>query len=453
MFDEKRYFHEGGKSLILETHEGYRIGLSICEDLWPEDSTSLDHLKRHTVDLLINLSASPYNYGKQRQREGILKRVAKQIKAPVAYVNLVGGQDELVFDGRSRLVSAKGKIISSCKAFGTDFLCLDLPLRQQPREHVANSREVEFKRIPLQLRGTKKTTVQRVASPHVEKEPQGAEEVLCALELGLHDYVWKNGFRKVILGLSGGIDSSLVAAIAVRAIGAENVIGLTMPSRFTSAGTFRDSKKLAQNLKIKCHEIPITGIHAAYLKLLEPIFKKGEGNIAEENLQARIRGNLLMAFSNKLGYLVITTGNKSEMATGYCTLYGDMAGGFAVLKDVPKTMVYAVSKHLNRVSRRDVIPASVIRRAPTAELRSDQKDQDTLPPYALLDRILEGYVEKDYSLQAIEKKGFSGGVVRDVIRRVDGNEYKRRQGPVGIKITPKAFGRDRRVPITNRFGS
>ncbi|MBI3252222.1 MAG: NAD+ synthase [Candidatus Omnitrophica bacterium] len=413
VFDEKRYFAPGDEWGVVNWR-GTKIALTICEDIWPTDSGVYAKNYPGRRSLLINISASPVHAGKQAERLRLVKNLARTTGSTVIYHNLVGGQDELVFDGGSLVVAPDGRILAEAGRFEEDFI------------------------LSNEFRGP---------APALKR----GEEVYRALVLGTRDYLHKNRFQKALIGLSGGIDSALVAAIAVDALGKENVIGVTMPSRFTSKETLRDAKILSKNLGIACHAIPMDEIFSTTLKTLKPLFAGLKTGLAEENLQARIRGNLLMALSNKFGHLVLTTGNKSEMATGYCTLYGDMAGGFAVIKDVPKTLVFKLARYRNRLSPKNVIPQSVLRRPPSAELRPNQKDRDSLPPYAELDKFLELYVEKDLSADAIIRRGLRKDVVYRAARMVDGNEYKRRQSPPGVKITPKAFGRDRRMPITNRY--
>ncbi len=446
VFDEKRYFRPGHQGFILH-FDGVAIGLSICEDIWQKSSFVYQPPYQGELSLLINLSASPFHANKQRERLTLLNRLAKKIDAAVVYNNLVGGQDELVFDGGSAIVSSGGKLLAAAPLFEEKLLLQDVPVvpRQWRKGHASQTKYVQ---IPLSMTSIFKKPLKRL--PAVKWENADAQ-VYHALVMGTRDYIQKNGFKKALIGLSGGIDSALVARIAVDALGAKNVLGLTMPSRYTSAGTYQDAKRLALRLGIVCHEINIEKIFTSYLELLHPLFLRHPEDKTEENLQARIRGNLLMALANKFGYLVLTTGNKSELATGYCTLYGDMAGGFAVIKDVPKTLVFRLARYRNRLTPRNSIPGSVLKRAPSAELRHNQKDQDTLPPYPLLDRVLKEYVENDLSSKTITARGRPGPAVRKVLRMVDGNEYKRRQSPIGIKITPKAFGRDRRMPITNKF--
>lgn len=447
VFDEKRYFEKGKKGLLLETGR-LRVGVSICEDMWLPESFIYRTPYRGETSLIVNISASPYHIGKWRSRLELGRSLAKQTGAHVAYLNLVGGQDELVFDGGSYVVSPDGKTLSQAKHLEEDVLTIDLNL--QAREgRLFGSFPDAYQTLAI-LDADRTTALPKRGRPSfLDPKAPEEKETYRALVLGTRDYVKKNGFKKVLIGLSGGIDSALVAAIAVDALGSEQVIGVTMPSQFTSKGTYLDAMRLARNLKIKIKEFNIEKVQEAYLSTLRPAFTKKPSGTAEENLQARVRGNLLMALSNKFGYLVLTTGNKSEMATGYCTLYGDMAGGFAVIKDVPKTLVYRLARWRNRIGRASVIPESTIRRAPSAELRLRQKDTDSLPPYPVLDRLLKLYIEEDSSPADLVRAGFSKALVRKIVRMVDRNEYKRRQSPPGIKISPKAFGRDRRLPITN----
>lgn len=436
VFDEQRYFSPGRSPGIFRIR-GARVGVTICEDLWFDQASHnlavrgmpnpVMEQARKGAQILINISASPYHSEKLNVRLRLLRQRARQARRPIVYVNLVGGQDELVFDGRSTVVDAAGRPVFIGQAF---------------REEIAL--------CPFEKRGG---VWQPVASTPVPEhsEVDAPAEIYEAIVLGLRDYVGKNGFRKVILGLSGGIDSALTAAIAVDALGKDRVVGVTLPTRFSSRGTRTDAQRVAENLGIDFHSIPIEPLYKAFLKTLAPYFKGQPAGLAEENLQPRIRANILLAFSNKFGHLVVTTGNKSEVSSGYCTLYGDTAGGFAVLKDVPKTLVYRLSRWVNEKAGREIIPEATIRRAPTAELRFNQKDQDTLPPYDLLDRMIHDYVEDDLGYAEMIKKGYDPKILADTLRRIDANEYKRRQSPPGVKITPKAFGRDRRMPITNRF--
>ena len=424
VFDEKRYFFPGTQNGFFQLGP-LRFGLTICEDIWQKSGPVYQKGYTGANSFLINISASPYHRGKQSERESLLRNLASSAKATVLYLNLVGGQDELVFDGGSMVVDPNGKVLARARRFEEDTPVADIPAGQD--------------RKPLIRRADR-------------KPPLGHEaEVYRALALGTHDYIQKNGFKKALVGLSGGIDSALVARIAVDALGAKNVVGVTMPSRYTSRGTYQDAKELAENLKIKLLDFEINSIFDRYLTGLSQVFRSHASDTTEENLQARIRGNILMAVSNKLGYLVLTTGNKSEMATGYCTLYGDMAGGFAVIKDVPKTLVFKLARYRNSRFPKNSIPESILKRPPTAELRPNQKDRDTLPPYPLVDKFLEFYVEQDKALEDVIKEGIPKSTAIRLAKMVDGNEYKRRQSPPGVKITPKAFGRDRRMPITNQY--
>lgn len=428
VFDEKRYFKEGRKPFVFDLN-GVRCGINICEDIWhPEGPLRAEAKKGAKIIFVIN--ASPYYMEKIKKRVEIISGQARTNKVFVSYVNLVGGQDELVFDGQSFIADDKGKLVAKAEAFKEDLLTADV--------------EVTGKKASANRPKTISVPKRKIADLDI------LSEIYQALVLGLRDYVRKNGFKKVLIGLSGGVDSAITAAIAKDALGRENVVGVFMPSVFTSKQSKDDSFALTKNLGIELYTVPINEIYDVYVKELSGIFKDLPKNIAEENIQARIRGNILMALSNKFGYLVLTTGNKSEISCGYCTLYGDMAGGFSVIKDVPKTLVY---KLVDSVVNKDkeIIPKAIIERPPTAELRPDQKDTDTLPPYEILDPIIEAYVEEDKSPQDVIKKGFERSLVLKVVQMIDRNEYKRRQAPPGIKITPKAFGKDRRVPITNRF--
>jgi NAD+ synthase (glutamine-hydrolysing) len=429
VFDERRYFEPGTEPLVINVG-GLKTAVTICEDIWDIEWLGSRLVGIGPIQLIVNISASPFHTGKITARQDLLSRCAKKFNCAVAYCNLVGGQDELVFDGRSMFADSAGNIIAQGKAFEEDLLIADISASKGGTLRVANSK--------FEIRNSKFTY-----------DP--IEEVYQALVLGTRDYARKNGFKKVLLGLSGGIDSSVTAVIAAAALGPENVVGITMPSRFNSPQTISDAAKLAKNLGIEFHTIPIGPVLENFDKALQSIPGWGRSGIAYENLQARIRGTALMSLSNRFGCLVLTTGNKSETSVGYATLYGDTAGGFAVIKDVPKTMVYKLAEHINKLAGRPVIPADVINRAPTAELRPNQKDTDSLPEYDLLDRIIELYVEHDMSPRQIVEAGLSQDTVHSVVRMVDKNEYKRRLSPPGIKITPKAFGKDRRLPITNRY--
>ena len=404
----------------------------------------------------MTINASPYHAGKGHQRERMIATRAADEVVFLAFVNTAGGQDELVFDGGSLIVNERGETVARGRQFAEDFVVADLDLDGVFHARLRDSRRRKEKLDAAQTPRRVLTSLPAPPTPalpprEVPSPLAPVDEVFHALVLGTHDYVRKNGFKHVVIGLSGGIDSALVAAIAVEALGRENVTGVTMPSPYSSGGTRRDAKRLARNLGIDFQTLPITPVFTGFKKTLAAPFKGLKEDVAEENIQARIRGTLLMALSNKFGWLVLTTGNKSEIAVGYSTLYGDMAGGFAVIKDVPKTLVYEVARHVNTRAGRDVIPRSIFDRAPSAELRPDQTDQDTLPPYPELDAILQAYVEEDRGVPEIVARGFAEETVRRVVRMVDSNEYKRRQGPIGVKITPRAFGRDWRLPIVNRF--
>jgi len=455
VFDENRYFQAGTEAPVFAVGETV-FAVNVCEDIWyPAGPTTAQALAG--AELVVNVNGSPYHAGKARFREQMVATRAADDLVCVAYVNMVGGQDELVFDGASLIVNEHGQCVARGRQFEEDFVVADLDL-----EAVFHARLHDPRRRKEKLRaGEAAPRIVLPALPAAAQVPpvepptvaplERVEEVFRALVLGTRDYVRKNGFARVVIGLSGGIDSSLVAAIAVEALGRENVAGVGMPSPYSSAGTRRDAQRVAKNLGIEYLSIPITSILRAYKRALARAFKGLKEDVTEENLQARIRGNLLMALSNKFGWLVLTTGNKSEYSVGYTTLYGDMAGGFAVIKDVPKMLVYEVARHVNASAGRALIPATVFERAPSAELRPSQTDQDTLPPYAELDAILEGYVEEDRGVNDLVARGFAPETVRRVVAMVDRNEYKRRQAPIGVKITPRAFGRDWRLPIVNRF--
>lgn len=425
VFDETRYFDPGKNPLVIEI-DNQRIAITICRDIWQLDWL-INFLKPvQPFNLLINISASPYHAGKINIRRSVVSSCASRLNCAVAYINLVGGQDELVFDGRSMIADTAGNIQAQAKAFEEDLLIADI-----------ESREDSVDVNPAQ--------------PPAAQPTDTIDEIYNALVLGTKDYFFKNDFRKALIGLSGGIDSSVVAVVAQAALGKENVIGVTMPSRFNTAETRSDAEKLAENLAIEFHTIPIAETLNVFDNMLSTIKGWDNKGLAYENLQARIRGTILMSLSNQFGALVLTTGNKSETAVGYSTLYGDTAGGFAIIKDVPKTLVYKLSEYINKNAGREVIPRSVIDRPPSAELRDNQKDSDSLPDYVLLDRILEGYIELDKSAQQLIDEGLDKQQVIRTVRLVDRNEYKRRQSPPGVKITPKAFGKDRRMPITNNY--
>ncbi len=460
VFDENRYF-QAGKEYPVYVIAGIGVGVNICEDILCEAGPATAQAYSG-AEVILNISASPYHFGKWESRQRMLATRASDDVAIVAYNNLVGGQDELVFDGNSMVFDEQGKLLARGKQFDEDLVVADLDVESVFQSRLRDpkwcQKSLLIEKRPWQLARIVVSEAPSVAPkpplpPRRFQAPEPRGEVYDALVLGTHDYISKNGFGKVVIGLSGGIDSSLVAAIAVDALGSSNVVGVVMPSRYSSPGSLVDAQLLAKNLGIRLLNIPIEKPFQAYLEALAEEFKEARPNVAEENIQARIRGNLLMALSNKFGWLVLTTGNKSEFATGYTTLYGDMAGGFAVIKDVPKTMVYKLARHRNSSAGSELIPETIIDKVPSAELAPGQKDSDTLPPYELLDPILEAYVEEDKSVDQIIDMGFDQAVVRRVARMVDTSEYKRRQAPPGVKITPKAFGRDRRLPITNRFKS
>jgi NAD+ synthase (glutamine-hydrolysing) len=454
VFDENRYFQAGREASVFSIGQT-SVAVNVCEDIWyPTGPTTTQALAG--AELIVTINGSPYHAGKAHFRERMVATRAADDVVWLAFVNMVGGQDELVFDGASVIVNPQGETVARGRQFVEELVTADIDLDAVFRARMQDSRRrketLDAARAPLvrvpSLPARGETAA--ISAPLAEPLPR-VDEVFQALVLGTRDYVRKNGFKRVVIGLSGGIDSSLVAAVAVEALGRENVTGVTMPSPFSSRGTRDDARRLAKNLGIDFIPLPITPVFNAFLKSLAETFKGLKQEVTEENIQARIRGTLLMALSNKFGWLVLTTGNKSEIAVGYSTLYGDMAGGFAVIKDVPKTLVYELSRHVNARAGKQVIPESVIERAPSAELRPDQKDQDTLPPYDVLDAILEAYVEDSRSVADLIAAGFPPETVRKVIRMIDAAEYKRRQGPIGVKITPRAFGRDWRLPIVNRF--
>lgn len=450
VFDEKRYFHPGSECPVYVV-AGIGVGVNICEDIWYESGPAVAQAQSG-AEVIINISSSPYHFGKGDVREKMLAARAYDNIAVVVYNNLIGGQDELVFDGGSLILDEKGQIVARGKQFAEDMIMADLDLEPVFR---ARLHALRWSKTPPSTKIMVSEAPAEDSKPDLPKREIQAHgfpgEVYDALVLGTHDYIAKNGFSKVVIGLSGGVDSAIVATIAVDALGKGNVVGVAMPSRYSSPGSLSDAKLLAKNLGIKLLDIPIEKVFQSYLETLTDVFAKTKPSVAEENIQARIRGNFLMALSNKFGWLVLTTGNKSEYATGYTTLYGDMAGGFAVIKDVPKTMVYELVKYRNEQAGYDLIPLTVIEKPPSAELRPNQKDSDSLPPYEVLDPILTAYVEEDKSIEQIITAGFPEADVKCAARLVDASEYKRRQSPPGIKITLRAFGRDRRLPITNRF--
>ena len=458
VFDENRYF-QAGSLVPVYIINGVGVGINICEDIWYEMGPTSAQVC-YGAEVIINISASPYHTGRGKEREDMLKTRAVDNLTFIAYNNLVGGQDELIFDGNSVVIDVRGNLIARGKQFEEDLIVVEFDA-----DIVAQARDDDpgwkRKRVAVAKQDYQTATFTITEAAPANPKPalpmrqcpvyEPEEEIYHALVLGTHDYVTKNCFKKVLIGLSGGIDSSLVATIAVDALGKANVAGVAMPSEYSSPGSISDAERLAQNLGIQLTVIPINEVFQSYLATLAEALAGTEPDVTEENLQARIRGNLLMALSNKFGWLVLTTGNKSEMATGYATLYGDMAGGFAVIKDVPKTLVYRLSRHRNAQAGDDLIPLAVIEKEPSAELRPNQRDSDSLPPYEILDPILTAYVEDDRSIEQIVDMGFDEETIRKAARLVDATEYKRRQSPPGIKITPRAFGRDRRLPITNRY--
>lgn len=459
VFDEYRYFQAGVECPVIVLRDVV-IGVNICEDIWHPEEPALTQVLGGDAEVIVTINASPYHRGKTRFREQMLATRARDNGVIVAYVNMVGGQDELIFDGQSAIFDQNGQIIIQARLFEEEIIVADMNIeavfrarlhdpRRRKKKLAFMAQQPPVKRFVLAHRGD--PLKKRPLHPKPYEPLQPLTEIYRALTLGVKDYVAKNGFSKVIIGISGGIDSALTTLIAVDALGKDNVIGVLMPSQYTSSASDEDSRLLSKALGIKLLVIPIKDVFGAYLKMLAKEFSGRPIDVTEENLQARIRGNILMAFSNKFGWLVLTTGNKSEMSVGYATLYGDMAGGFGVLKDVPKMLVYELANHRNSQQKRPIIPQRVFKRAPTAELKPGQTDQDTLPPYKTLDPIILSYVEEDRGVEEIVSMGFDRKTVEKVIRMVDSSEYKRRQAPIGIKITPRAFGKDRRVPITHKY--
>jgi NAD+ synthase (glutamine-hydrolysing) len=456
VFDEVRYFRAGDDPQVFRI-AGARVGVSICEDIWyPGGPAQAQALAG--AEVIVNINGSPFHKGKRLFRERMLATRASDYAVALCYVNMVGGQDELVFDGNSMAFDPYGELIAHAPSFEEHLLIFDIDLEavyqarlHDPRrraERASAPRSVSLVEVSDARVGGRPPLTDRPLSEPLKDEA----EVYAALVLGTRDYVHKNGFETVIVGMSGGIDSSLVAAIATDALGPGHVVGVSNPSRYSSEGSIADAQHLAANLGIRLLIIPIEPAHAAYLEMLAPQFAGTSPGTAEENVQSRIRGNIWMALSNKFGWQpVLTAGNKSEIACGYATLYGDMAGGFAVIKDVPKTLVYRLARYRNARAGREIIPQAVLTKAPSAELKPGQLDTDTLPPYDILDPIIEAYVEDDRSVEDIVARGFEEATVKRVIAMVDRNEYKRRQAAPGIKITPRAFGRDRRLPITNHY--
>ena len=459
VFDEDRYFMRGNTCPVY-TINGVKVGVGICEDVWY--SVGPIAVQRDAgAEVIVNINGSPFHAGKRFHRESMIATRAADNELFVAYLNAVGGQDELVFDGASLIYDSAGDLVKRGPAFQEDLILADLDIESVLRTRLRAPRTRKENTAILKEIGECK--IVHVSPPASEAppalpvdaaiDPPGpVEEVYQALVVGTHDYLTKSGFQKVLVGLSGGIDSALTAAIAADALGHKNVVGVSMPSRYSSEGSITDAQELARALDIDLWVMPIGPAHVAFADMLEPYFRDTQPNTAEENVQARIRGNILMTMSNKFGWMVLTTGNKSEMAMGYATLYGDMAGGFAVIKDVPKTLVYELCEWRNQHGKpHPVIPQAIINKPPSAELKEDQLDQDTLPTYDLLDPVVKAYVEQDSSYEEMVAMGFDPAIVAQVISYADRNEYKRRQSPPGVKITPRAFGKDRRLPIVNRY--
>jgi NAD+ synthase (glutamine-hydrolysing) len=454
VFDEQRYFQVGDSPALVRVN-GTTIGLTVCEDIWEPGPPASDEA-RAGAEVIVNISASPYHVNKGSERERMLAQRARDNLAYVVFCNQVGGQDELVFDGYSLVIDQDGELVARGPQFAEELVVCDLDpttaqqVRLRDTRHRPAARQRPHPTLLGELEAPARHSATEIGGPRA-KPMDPDEEVYSALTLGLRDYVEKNGFERVLFGLSGGIDSALVACIAADALGPERVSCAVMPSPHSSMETQSDARQIARNLGIEWFDLPIEPVMRAYHEALSDRFAGTESGLAEENIQARIRGGLLMALSNKFGWLVLTTGNKSEFSVGYATLYGDMVGGFGVLMDVPKTLVYRLAHFRNGRAGTGVIPRSVIDRAPSAELKPDQRDQDRLPPYDVLDPILVAYVEEDLGREQLIRRGFPEKVVDDVIEMVDRAEYKRRQAPPGIKISPRAFGRDRRMPITNGF--
>jgi NAD+ synthase (glutamine-hydrolysing) len=457
VFDEERYFTAGGECPVFVL-AGTPVGVNVCEDIWREVGPT-NVQRAGGAQIVVNISASPFHAGKRGPREEMLAGRAADNGVFVAYVNMVGGQDELVFDGASVMIDPQGRVIARGSQFEEDLVVVDLDLGAVDGQGADDARPRDGRASGLDEIGAPRlVSVSGPSSgprpPLPQREPvlyDEVGEVYAALVTGTRDYVRKSGFEKVLVALSGGIDSSLVATVAADALGPENVVGVSMPSRYSSEGSIIDAKGLADNLGIELRTIHIEEEFSSYIATLAPHFQGTETGTAEENLQSRIRGVVIMALSNKFGWMVLTTGNKSEMAVGYATIYGDMAGGYGVIKDVPKLLVYRLSEYRNAMPGRPPIPRGVIEKPPSAELRPGQKDEDSLPPYAVLDPILEAYVEDDRSFDDIVGMGFDEDLVKQIVTLVDLSEYKRRQAPPGIKVTTRNFGRDRRMPLVNRY--
>ena len=445
VFDEKRYFASGDKGMVVNIN-GVAVGVTICEDLWHLDGPGKEAIVDGTTQLIVNLSASPYHKGKGIEREELFRTRCQDYNCFIAFCNAVGGQDELVFDGHSLIISPTGDVLARGRQFEEDLVITDIEVdRNLTTPPIATD---QVTHVTLSTLNKAKPAFETPQRPPLLAEEA---EVYRALVLGTADYFSKNGFQKAVLGLSGGIDSAVSLVIAADALGPEAITAVSMPSRYTSDANRNDASELAKQLGVNLLELPIHKLVTSYDETLTPLFHDTASNVAEENLQARIRGNLVMALSNKFSWLVLTTGNKSEMSVGYATLYGDMAGGFSVLKDVLKTWVYRIAEWYNR--NHEIIPRRIIEKAPTAELRENQLDTDSLPPYPELDTILKAYVEDNLTLAEIKSLGFEEELVRRIVDMVDSAEYKRRQAPPGIRITKRAFGKDRRLPITNKFST
>lgn len=465
VFDEERYFKKGSENFVLKVADTF-IGINICEDIFHPEGPVRTQAFAGGAELSINISASPYHTGKIKERMNILSRTAVENNLNIVYLNMVGGQDELVFDGNSLILDKKGRILASAKSFTEDVLIYDYKATgAEPSQNInmeqlkkdskfLNGRRL-FKVVDLKYHPVKKKSrtipfKNNNSYKNKYKTSCREEEILEALILGTGDYVRKNNFKKVVIALSGGVDSALTIVIASLALGKDNVTGVLMPSLYSSPGSIKDSEDLCRNLGVKYITIPISTIYKSYLKSLGSIFKDNGINVTKENIQARIRGNIIMAIANENNYLALSTGNKSEISVGYCTLYGDMAGGFSPIKDVYKTMVYRICRFINK-KHSGIIPENILTKVPSAELKPGQKDEDSLPPYKVLDPVLKAYIEENLDLHSIIKKGFDNKTVKNIINMVDSSEYKRRQGSPGIKITPRAFGKDRRYPITNNY--
>ncbi len=453
VFDEDRYFQPASQHTPIQFKE-INIGLSICEDIWTRGDIleklsyqidPLQILSEKKPDLLINVSASPFAVGKEHIRLELVKEQTRRHKLPMLYINSVGGNDQLIFDGRSFVMNEKGELISMANAFEEDLVYVDV---EKSAGNTAKTGEAEAKIAPG--KAWKESSI-KLTGTLAEFSSDRTVNILAALVLGTRDYMGKCGFKRAVIGLSGGIDSAVTAAVAVKAVGKENVMGIAMPSPFSSQHSIDDARQLAENLGITFHIVPIEPAMTAYDSMLGPLFAGRESDVTEENIQARIRGAILMAASNKMGHLVLATGNKSELAVGYCTLYGDMCGGLAVISDLPKMMVYDVARYINEEAGKPLIPVSTIDKPPSAELRPDQLDQDSLPPYVILDGILHAYVEQRRKPDEIIRLGYRPEVVQDVINRIDRNEYKRKQAAPGLKVSSRAFGMGWRMPIAQRF--